>query len=90
MWPCYTALDLALTHKKTKFESSTCIIKKLSNNENINLKMPSFLWPGKLPNRASKIKRLLARHDIYLPRASVKLHPWDSEMTRRVTQPVGD
>ena len=49
-------------------------IKKLSDNENINLKMPSFLWQGNLPNRASKIKRLLARHDIHLPRASVKLH----------------
>jgi hypothetical protein len=32
--------------------------------------MPSFLWQGNLPNRASKIKRLLARHDIHLPRAS--------------------
>jgi hypothetical protein len=27
-----------------------------------------------LPNRASKIKCLLARHGIHLPRASVKLH----------------
>jgi hypothetical protein len=63
--------DLALTHK---FESSTCTIKYLFDNENINLKMPSFLWQGNLPNRASKIKRLLARHDIHLPRASVKLH----------------
>ena len=32
--------------------------------------MPSFLRQGNLPNRASKIKRLLARHDIHLPRAS--------------------
>jgi hypothetical protein len=32
--------------------------------------MPSFL----LPNRASKIKHLLARHDIHLRWASVKLH----------------
>ena len=33
---------------------------------------------GNLPNQASKIKRLLARHDIPLPgkRASVKLHLW--------------
>ena len=38
--------------------------------KNINLKMPSFLWQGNLPNRASKIKRSLARHDIHLPRAS--------------------
>jgi hypothetical protein len=44
--------------------------KFISDNENINLKMPSFLWQGNLPNRASKIKRLLARHDIHLPRAS--------------------
>jgi hypothetical protein len=48
--------------------------KKLSDNENINLKMPRFLWQGNLPNRASKIKRLLARHEFHLPRASVKLH----------------
>ena len=34
--------------------------------------MPSFIRPGNLPNRASKIKCLLARHDIHLPRASVK------------------
>jgi hypothetical protein len=60
--------------QKTKFESSTCTIENLSDNENINLKMPSFLWQGNFPNRASKIKRLLARHDIHLSRASVKLH----------------
>ena len=66
----YSASDLAVAHKKTKFESSTCTIEILSDNENINLKMPSFLWQGNLPNRASKIKRLLARHDIHLSRAS--------------------
>jgi hypothetical protein len=33
----------------------------ISDNENINLKMPSFLWQGDLPNQASKTKRLLAR-----------------------------
>ena len=32
--------------------------------------MPSFLLQGNLPNRASKIERSLARHDIHLPRAS--------------------
>jgi hypothetical protein len=32
--------------------------------------MPSFFWQGNLPNRAGKIKRSLARHDIHLPRAS--------------------
>jgi hypothetical protein len=54
--------------QKTKFESSTCTVKKLSDNENIfTLKMPSFLWQG-------KIKCLLARHDIHLPQASVMLH----------------
>ena len=58
--------------RKTKFESSTCTI--ISDNENINLKMSSFLWQGNLPNRASKTKRLLACHDIHLRRASVKLH----------------
>jgi hypothetical protein len=36
--------------------------------------MPSFLWEGNLPNGASKIKQLLAHHDIHLPQASVKLH----------------
>jgi hypothetical protein len=30
-----------------------------------SLKMPSFLWQGNLPNWASKIKRLLARHMIF-------------------------
>jgi hypothetical protein len=44
--------------------------KFISDNENINLKMPSFLWQGNLPNRASKTNRLLARHDIHLRRAS--------------------
>jgi hypothetical protein len=43
--------------KKTT-ESSTCTIKNLSDNENIHLKMPSLLWQGDLPNRASKIKQL--------------------------------
>jgi hypothetical protein len=57
--------------QKTKLESSRCTIKKLTDNENINLlKMPSFLWQANLPNRASKMKRLLARHDIHLSRAS--------------------
>jgi hypothetical protein len=43
IWLCYTASHLALAHKKTKFESSTCTIKKLSDNEN----MPgSSLWQG--------------------------------------------
>ena len=47
----------------------------------INLKMPSFLRQGNLPNRASKIKRLLARMtgkraSVLMRglRASVKLH----------------
>jgi hypothetical protein len=44
--------------------------KIIYDNENINLKMPSFLWQGNLLNRESKMKRLLARHK----RASVKLH----------------
>jgi hypothetical protein len=48
-----------MPHKK-KIESNTCTIKNLSDNEN----MPSFLWQGNLLNRTSKIKRLLARHDI--------------------------
>jgi hypothetical protein len=53
--------------------------KNLSDNENINWMMPSFLWQlDNLPNRASKIKQSLTRHDIHLPRASVKLHLWTS------------
>ena len=56
--------------QKQKLESSTCTLKNLSDNENINLKKPSFLWQGNLPNRTGKIKRLLACHDIHLPRAS--------------------
>jgi hypothetical protein len=65
VWPCYTDSDLALAYKK--IESSSYSIKNISDNENINLKMPSFLRQGNLPNRASKIKHLLARHDIHLP-----------------------
>ena len=56
--------------QKNNLKSSTCTIKKLSDSENINLKMTSFLWQGNLPNRASKMKRLLARHDNHLSRAS--------------------
>ena len=33
----------------------------------LKLKDAQLLWQGNLPNRASKIKRLLARHDIHLP-----------------------
>ena len=66
-WQCYTASNLALAHKKQNLK--TCTIKNLFDNENINLKMPSLLWQGNLPNRASKINRLLASHDIHLPRA---------------------
>ena len=61
------------------FESSTCTINNLSDNENINLKMPSMLWQGNLSNRASKIKRLLARHDIHLPRASGQVLSYTSD-----------
>jgi hypothetical protein len=53
--------------KNKKYESSICTIKNLSDNEN----MASFLWQGNLLNRTSKIKRLLARHDIHLPRAKI-------------------
>jgi hypothetical protein len=56
---------------ETKLNQVESLYKSLSDNENINLKMPSFLWQGNLPNQASKIKRLL---DIHLPWASVKLH----------------
>ena len=70
--------------QKTKFESSPCTVKQnIFDNENINLRMPSFLWQGNLPNRASKIKCLLARHDIHLPQASVKLHLWPNDFTRQ-------
>jgi hypothetical protein len=57
--------QIQLGPQKTTFESSTRTIKNLSDNENINLKMPSFFWQGNLHNRASwatKIKCLLARH----------------------------
>jgi hypothetical protein len=46
--------------------------KIMSGTENINLKTPSFLWQGNFPNQASKKKRLLARRDIHLRRASGK------------------
>jgi hypothetical protein len=57
-------------------------MKKLSDNvdnENINFKMPCFLWQGNLPNRASKIKRVLARHDIHLPQASGQVLSYTSD-----------
>jgi hypothetical protein len=47
----------------------------------LNLKMPSFLWQGNLPNRASKIKRLFARHDIHLLRASGQVLSYTSDFT---------
>ena len=50
----FSSSDLALAHKKQNLKSS---IKHLSDNENINLKMTSFLWQGNLPNLASKMKR---------------------------------
>ena len=40
-------------------KQSSMYYKNLSDNENVNLKMPCFLWQGNLPNRASKIKCLL-------------------------------
>ena len=65
--------------QKTKFESSPCTIKQnISDNENINLKMPCFLWQGNLHNRASKIKCLLARHDIHFP-GTIKQNISDNE-----------
>jgi hypothetical protein len=51
--------DKTFTWYSKKIESSTCTIKNVSNSENINIEMPSFLWQGNLPNRTSKIKRLL-------------------------------
>jgi hypothetical protein len=69
-----TALYMAMLYclrssfgpQKTKFESSTCIIKNVSDNENINLKMASFLWQGNLPNWENKIKRLLVKLNLCL------------------------
>ena len=43
---------LALACKKTKFELSTCAIKNLSDNENINSTMRArFLWQDNLHNQ---------------------------------------
>jgi hypothetical protein len=74
----YTASDLALAHKNKnwiKYMHYKKIFRQWKHTlANENIKMSSFLWQGNLPNRASQIKRLLARHDIHLPRASVKLH----------------
>jgi N-glycosylase/DNA lyase len=81
MWPDmpYFIILLCLTPDDVTRQGESAWIqymhyKKLSDNENINLKMPRFLRQGNLHNRASKIKRLLARHEFHLPRASVKLH----------------
>jgi hypothetical protein len=70
-WLCYSSGRECLNPVHT-------LQKKLSDNENINLKMPRFLWQGKLPNRASKIKWLLARHEFHLPRASGKVLSYTS------------
>jgi hypothetical protein len=48
--------------------------KNVSDNENI--KMTSLLWQG---NLASKMKRLLACHDIHLPRASEQVLSYTSD-----------
>jgi hypothetical protein len=76
----YPASDLALAHKNKiwiKYMNYKKIIRQWKQDlANENIKMPSFLWQGNLPNRASKIKRLLACHDIHLPWANVKLHLW--------------
>jgi hypothetical protein len=75
---CYTVSNLKVwpTKKQNLNQVQLSDNKKLSDNKNINLKMPSFLWQGDLLNRASKIEHLLAHHDIHLPRARVKLHLW--------------
>jgi hypothetical protein len=54
------------------------------------LKDAQLLWQGNLPNRASKIKRLLARHDIHLPRASGQVLSYTSviRVNAATSQPV--
>ena len=73
IWLCYTASSRSSFDPQKKLNQVHACIKTFSDNENINLKMPSFLWQGNLLNRASKRKCLLARRDIHMPRASVKL-----------------
>jgi hypothetical protein len=59
-------------------------VHALKNIYKHKLKMPSFLWQGNLPNRASKIKCLLARHDIHLPQASGQVLSYTSALGRTV------
>jgi hypothetical protein len=68
IWTCYTASNLALAHKKNWIKYMH--YKKIIWQWKHKLKDAQLLWQGNLPNHASKIKRLLARHDIHLPRAS--------------------
>ncbi len=73
--------------QKTKFE----IKYRYMHYKNINLKMPSFLWQGNLPNRASKIKCLLAHHDIHLPRASGQVLSYTSDIIiKQATEQLHD
>jgi hypothetical protein len=45
-----------------------------------------LLWQGNLPNRASKTKCLLARHDIHLPPASGQVLSFTSEVVTMLFQ----
>jgi hypothetical protein len=54
--------------------------------DNENIKMPTFLWQGNLPNRASKTNSLLAGDDIHLRRASGQVLSYTSEVVTMLFQ----
>jgi hypothetical protein len=61
---CSICLLYVILPQKNKIWIKYMHYKKIiSDNENINLKMPSFLRQS----NSSKIKHFLARHDIHLP-----------------------
>ena len=54
--------------------------------DNENIKMPTFLWQGNLPNRASITNSLLAGDDIHLRRASGQVLSYTSEVVTMLFQ----
>jgi hypothetical protein len=54
--------------------------------DNENIKRPTFLWQGNLPNWARKTNSLLAGDDIHLRRASGQVLSYTSEVVTMLFQ----